>query len=93
MPRIPEIWCAHPCHDEILPNGKKRFWKTGLKPSHPKGKRLIKHDLAEFVNCHHQAIISGSSNQLSEGNYFCTWCFAMEEKRFISNEEKMETDN
>ncbi len=60
---------------------------------HPKGKRLIKHDLAEFINFHHQAIINGSSNQLSEGDYLYTWCFAMEEKRFISNEEKMETDN
>ena len=93
MPRVVQIWCAHPCHDEILPNGKKRFWKTGSKPSHPKGKRFIKHDLAEFINSHHQAIIDGSSNQLSEGDYLCTWCFAMEEKRFISKEEKMEIEN
>ena len=93
MPRIPQTWCAHPRHDEILPNGKKRFWKTGSKPSHPKGKRLIKHDLAELINCHHQAIINGSSSQLSEGDYLCTWCFATEEKLFMSNDEKMETDN
>jgi hypothetical protein len=65
------IWCAHPNHDEVLLNGKKRFWKTGAKPSHPKGKRSISEDLTEFINNHHQGILNGSSKILSNGDYLC----------------------
>ena len=93
MPRNTSIWCAHPCHDELLPNGKKRFWKTGRKPSHPKGKRSINHNLAEFINNFHQAIINGSSTKLSKGDYLCTSCFAMEERRFICDEDEMDIEN
>ncbi len=37
MPNKSPVWCAHPYHDELLTNGKRRSWKTGPKPSHPKG--------------------------------------------------------
>ncbi|CAF1419424.1 unnamed protein product [Rotaria magnacalcarata] len=66
MPHKCRIWCAHPCHDEVLPNGKKRFWKTGLKPSHPLGKRSINEELAEFINNHNEAILNRSSKRLSK---------------------------
>ena len=69
------IWCSHPKHDELLPNGKKRFWKTGLKPSRPKGKRTINRELAEFINNHHEAILNGTSKRLREGDRLCTTCF------------------
>ncbi|CAF4001006.1 unnamed protein product [Rotaria sp. Silwood1] len=81
------IWCAHPCHDEVLPNGKKRFWKTGRKPSHSKGKRSINQQLANFINNNHQAILNGSSNKLSNGDYLCTSCFSNEENCFMLGEE------
>ena len=87
MPNKSSIWCAHPCHDEVLLNGKKRFWKTGSKPSHPKGKRSMDKELAEFINNHHEAILNGSSEKLSSGDYLCSTCFAKEENRFILNEE------
>ena len=38
MPGKLHIWCSHPYHDEVLPDGKKRCSKVGQNPSHPKGK-------------------------------------------------------
>ncbi len=64
------IWCAHPDHDEVLPNGKKHFCKSGTKPSHPKGKRSINEQWAEFINIHHQAILNGRSKKLSKGDCY-----------------------
>ena len=55
MPSKSRIWCAHPYHDEVLPNGRKRCSKIGAKPSHPKGKRLISEELAEFINNYKQS--------------------------------------
>ena len=81
------IWCSHPKHDEILPNGKKHYWKTGTKPSHPKRKRTIKEDLAEYINNHHERILNESSKRLVEGNYLCSTCFANEERNFNLYEE------
>ena len=43
------IWCADPCHEDILPNGKRRCWKTGPKPTHPLGQRSINKELADFI--------------------------------------------
>ena len=81
------IWCAHPCHDEVLPNGKKRFWKTGLQPSHPKGIRSINEEMAEFINNHNEAIINGSSKKVSKGDYFGSSCFAKEANPSMTDEE------
>lgn len=86
MPNKSPIWCAHPCHDELLPNGKKRFWKTGAKPSHPKGKRLMNKELIEFINNHQEAILNGSSKKVSHGDYLCSSCFRKEDSCFILNE-------
>ncbi|CAF4309691.1 unnamed protein product, partial [Rotaria sp. Silwood2] len=88
MPYKCQIWCAHPCHDEVLPNGKKRFWKTGLKPSHLKGKRSINEELADFINNHNEAVLNGSSKRLSKGDYFCSWCFTKEANPSMIDEEK-----
>jgi hypothetical protein len=96
MSHVSSIWCAHPSHDVLLPNEKKRFWKTGPKPSHPKGKRSTSEDLAEFINDHHQAIINGSSSKISKDDYLCSWCFAKEATRFTCSEkeeEEMDTSN
>ena len=87
------IWCAHPNHDELLPNGKKRFWKTGVKPSHPKGKTSIKEDLAEFINNYHERILNGSSKKLSKGDYLCKTCFEKEHNHLIFPEEDMDIDH
>lgn len=48
--------CSHPCHSELLPNGKKHFWKTGPKPTHPKGRKIINEALAEYINSHSEEI-------------------------------------
>ncbi|CAF4708967.1 unnamed protein product [Rotaria sp. Silwood2] len=87
MPSKSRIWCAHPYHDEVLPNGKKRFSKIGAKPSHPKGKRLISEQLAEFINNHNEAILNGSSKQLSKADYLCSPCFVKERNRYMSDEQ------
>ena len=87
MPYKCRTWCAHPCHDEVLPNGKKRFWKTGLKPTHPKGKRSINEELAELINNRDQAILNGSSKRLSKGDYFCSCCFEKEANPLMIDEE------
>jgi hypothetical protein len=81
------IWCAHPYHGEVLPNGKKRFFKIGQKPSHPKGKRPIKQQLAEFINNYHQGILNGLSKKLAQGDYLCSSCFEKEENHLIFDEE------
>jgi hypothetical protein len=81
------IWCSHPKHDEVLPNGKKCVWKTGIKPTHPKGKRRINKKLAEFINRSHRDILNGTSKRLMEGDSLCSTCFEAELKRFMSYEE------
>lgn len=53
------IWCSHPKYDEFSTDGSKKFWKTGPKPSHPKGKRVLGEDLVNFINGHDQRIING----------------------------------
>ena len=73
-----------------MPNGKKRFWKTGIKPTHPKGKRSITSQMAQFINEHHEAIVNGSSRMLSEGEFFCSSCFLKEEIRLIEYEDEDE---
>ncbi|CAF3451774.1 unnamed protein product, partial [Rotaria sp. Silwood2] len=79
MPHKSRIWCVHPCHDKVLPDGKKRFWKTGSNPTHPKGKRSINEELAEYINNHNESILNGNSERLSEGDYLCSTCFEKEE--------------
>ena len=74
------IWCSHPKHDEVLSNGKKKFWKTGPKPSHPKGKRVLNEDLLNFVNENDERIINGTSKVLVTGDYFCSTCFENEQR-------------
>ena len=64
MPYKRQIWCAHLYHDEVLPNRKTPFWKTGLKPSYLKEIRSINEEMAEFINNHNEAIINGSSKKV-----------------------------
>jgi hypothetical protein len=87
MPYISRIWCTHPCHDEVLANGKKRFSKVGSKPSHPKGKRLINEELAEFINSHNEAILNESSKKLSKGDYLCSSCFTKERNQYMIDQQ------
>jgi hypothetical protein len=83
MPKKNVIWCSHPKHDELLPNGKKMFWKTGTKPTHPKGKRLLNEDLVNFINERDERIINETSKKLAAGDYLCTTCFENEQSSFI----------
>ena len=76
------VWCSHPKHDELLTNGKKKFCKTGPKPSHPKGKRILNEDLVNFMNEHDERIINGTSRKLVAGDYLCTTCFENEQSSF-----------
>src|SRR5262245_13813006 len=79
------IWCAHPKHDEIMPNEKKRYWKTGPKPSHPKGKRTISQDFANFINEQNERISNGSSRKLTAGDYLCSTYFRNEQSNISYN--------
>ncbi|CAF1540342.1 unnamed protein product [Adineta ricciae] len=76
-------WCAHPRHVEVLPNGKRRYWKTGPRPSHPQGRRAIPKRLAVSINSRNESILNGTSKKLSEDDYLCSSCFAKEEKYFV----------
>lgn len=87
MPGKSQIWCAHPYHDEVLPNGKKRCSKVGQKTSHPKGKRSINEQLAKYINSHSEGILNGTSTQLEEGDYLCSTCYAKEENLFMNGEK------
>lgn len=88
------IWCAHPVHDEVLPDGKKKCWKTGVKPTHPKGKRCISSELAAYINKNNERIVNGNSHRLSEGDFLCSSCFAREELRLTMIEnENMNSGN
>lgn len=87
MHRRSVVWCSHPVHDDLSADGKKRYWKTGPKPSHPKGKRIISMELSTFINEHHQGILSGTSQRLMEGDYLCSSCFKHEENRFVEHEK------
>lgn len=86
------IWCAHPIHDEILPNGKKKCWKSGVKPTHPKGKRSISSAMAAFINRHDDRIGNEISRGLSEGDFLCSSGFAKEELRFTTADEEKNMD-
>ncbi len=81
------IWCSHPKHDEVLPNGKKRYWKTGPKPSHSKRKREIKKAFAEFIKNNNEKILNRSSKRLMKCNYLCSTCFGNEQSNFKLYEE------
>ncbi len=87
------IWCSHPKHDELLPNGKKKFWKTGPKPSHPKGKRILSEDLVNFINEHDERIINGTSRKLVAGDYLCTTYFENEQSSLISYKQTEINEN
>ncbi|CAF5017065.1 unnamed protein product [Rotaria sp. Silwood1] len=94
MPGKSHIWCSHPYHDEVLSNGKKRFSKVGQKPSHPKGKRSINEQLANYINSHSESILNGSSTKLEGGDYLCSTCYTKEENLFMNDEEtNMDTDD
>ena len=89
MPYKPQIWCAHPCHDEVLPNGKKRLWKTGPKPTHPKGKRSTSGDLANYINSHNKRILNGNSERLAEDDHLCSTCFDNEQNSWITDQRRI----
>ena len=92
MPYKTRIWCAHPFHDEVLSNDKKRFSKFGPKPTHPKGKRTVSEELAKFINSHHKKILSGSSKTLDKGDYLCSFCFK-KENCLMKEETSMDVDD
>lgn len=77
------VWCSHPIHGGLLPNGKKKGRKVGLRPSHPKGKMRLSQKLAIFINEHNHSILNKTSEKLVEGNYLCTKCFRDEEDRLM----------
>ena len=83
MSKALAIWCAHPLHEEVLSNGKKRCWKTGSKPTHPKGKRSVGEELADFINSHNAAIINRVSGKIGSDDYLCTTCFDKESASLI----------
>lgn len=93
MPSNNIIWCCHSKHEELLPDGRKRYCKTGLRPSYPKEKRTIGTDLANFINKKYQEISNGNAKELVEGDYFCTTCFKNESELLASHEEnKIDND-
>lgn len=73
--------------------GKKKFWKTGPKPSHPKGKRMLIEGLVDFINEHDERIINGASRKLVAGDYLCTTCFEIEESSFTLHKQSERKGN
>lgn len=92
MPHTPRLWCVHPCHDEVLPNGKKRCWKTGPRPTHPKGQRRIGEDLAFYINSNNEEILKGNSSKVTKDCLLCSTCFVREENDRAHNERTMDVD-
>lgn len=92
MPHTPRIWCVHPSHDEILPNGKKKCWKTGPRPTHPKGKRTVGEELAFYINSNNEEILKGKSREVTKDDLLCSTCFVREENNRVQNERTMSVD-
>ena len=82
-----QIWPSHPCHDEVLWNGRKRLWKTGLKPVHLERIRVITEELAELISNHNEAVLNDSSKKPTMGDYLWPRCFAKEQNFLVPNEE------
>ena len=82
MPYEVLVWCDHPCHEELLSNGRKRNSKSGRRPTHPEGKTRISERMAESINKHQKSIVNGVFGKLTKGDYLCPFCLRKERSRY-----------
>ena len=78
MPYKVRVWCDYSCHEELLSSGRKRYSKSGPRPTHPKGKTRISEKMVETINKHQKSIVNGIFRKLNKGDYLCASCLRKE---------------
>ena len=68
MPYKKRYWCPHPSH--------AHFTRSGLKPTHPEGRRVINREQAEFINRQITRDSTSMSLHMKEGDKLCQKCYA-----------------
>ena len=59
------IWCAHP-------NLHRECTKIGSRPTYPKGKRVVKKKLADFILNQYRRPIGRMKTVIKESDLLCT---------------------
>jgi hypothetical protein len=91
-------WCAHPSrHKDCV--------KVGRSITHPKGKRVIKKRLAQYICFRYRRVIGGKKTVIKPSDYLCNTCYnfeydymvkkygVIEPKQRVSDEEVDDTIN
>ncbi|CAF3605644.1 unnamed protein product [Rotaria socialis] len=94
MPTSKRNWCAHPCHLETSPDGKKHLTKIGQRPNYPLGSRRMNSALLKNINGTCLSILKDPSMMWSENHSLCTKCYEKEVSGFeLAEHEGIYTDN
>jgi len=67
MPYQKKIWCPHPSHIGLT--------RSGSKPSHPVGQRIINEREAKLFNTHIMSNSEWTSRIIKAGDKVCQTCF------------------
>ena len=68
MPYKKRYWCPHPSHAHCT--------RSGSKPTHPEGRRVINRKQAEFINRQITCDSTSISMRMKEGDKLCKKCYA-----------------
>jgi hypothetical protein len=74
MARRSTIWCAHPTRH-------KNCSKVGYKITHPKGRRAVSKQVAQYIQKYYSRGIGKSKLKIREGDFLCTSCYDFECKK------------
>ncbi|CAF4215535.1 unnamed protein product [Adineta steineri] len=74
MARRTTIWCAHPTRHQ-------NCTKVGYKVTHPKGKRVISKQVAQYIQMYYGRGVGKSKLTIQEGDFLCTGCYDYECKK------------
>ena len=77
------VWYDHPCHEELLPKGRKRYSKSCPRPKYSKGKVRISKKMAEWINKHRKSILNGVFRKRTVDYYLCASCLCIERSSYI----------
>ncbi|CAF3815158.1 unnamed protein product [Rotaria sp. Silwood1] len=90
MARQSTIWCAHPTRHQNCS-------KVGRKVTHPKGRRVVSKQLAQYIQKYYRRGIGKSKLTTREGDFLCTGCYDFECKKmnqkYISTQEQGVVEN
>lgn len=67
MPYQKKIWCPHPSHSSLT--------RSGVKPTHPVGRRIIDEREAQLFNTHITTNSKWMSMRIKSGDKVCHTCF------------------